>query len=404
MKEIAINGTNVRMWARTLDMFGWKEVMNMTRLPFLPEQGVALMPDAHAGSGVPIGTVLPCVNAVIPTAVGNDAGCGMRAVKTNIKVSDISQDVLRKVIMRGIRKKVVIGDLLWKEPQPEELLPQGWDFCTLPALSDKKGWKLATRSMATQGGGNHFEELQKDEDGNLWIMIHSGSRGLGGRVFMHYNQLAKNLNAKYHSKVTEDMYLPFLPEGTEEFEQYLREMQYCLEWAECNRVEMMRRTIEVIGDAFPDVRCGEPIDIHHNYVAIEIHNDQKLYVHRKGAVCTGSYSKTEEDGEKFVPNKVIIPGSMGTCSYICEGLPSELAYNSCSHGAGRALSRTEARMLDMEKEIAQLDKQGIVHGIRSKQDLEECTSAYKDIYQVLKDEEDLVKPIVRLQPIAVLKG
>jgi tRNA-splicing ligase RtcB len=126
--------------------------------------------------------------------------------------------------MRGIRKKVVIGDLLWKEPQPEEPLPQGWDFGTLPALSDKKGWKLATRSMATQGGGNHFEELQKDEDGNLWIMIHSGSRGLGGRVFMHYNQLAKNLNAKYHSKVTKDMYLSFLPEGTEEFEQYLREM------------------------------------------------------------------------------------------------------------------------------------------------------------------------------------
>ena len=404
MKEIAINGTKVRMWARTLDMFGWKEVMNMTRLPFLPEQGVALMPDAHAGSGVPIGTVLPCIKAVIPTAVGNDAGCGMRAVKTNVKVSDISQEVLRKVIMHGIRKKVLIGDKVWKEPQPEDLLPQGWDFASLPALSANKGLKLALRSMATQGGGNHFEELQKDEDGNLWIMIHSGSRGLGGRVYMYYNQLAKNLNAKYHSKVTEDMYLPFLPEGTEEFESYLREMKYCLEWAECNRREMMRRTIEVIGDTFPDVQCEEPIDIHHNYVAIERHYDQKLYVHRKGAVCTGSYSKTEQESETFVPNKVIIPGSMGTCSYICEGLPSELAYNSCSHGAGRALSRTEARDLDMKSEVEILDKLGIVHGIRSKQDLEECTSAYKDIHQVLKDEEDLVKPIIKLQPIAVLKG
>ena len=138
MKEIEVNGTKVRMWARTLDLFGWKEVMNMARLPFLPEQGVALMPDAHAGSGVPIGTVLPCIKAVIPTAVGNDAGCGMRVVKTNIKVSDISQEVLRKVIMRGIRKKVVIGDLLWKEPQPEELLPQGWDFGTLLLFPTKK--------------------------------------------------------------------------------------------------------------------------------------------------------------------------------------------------------------------------------------------------------------------------
>ena len=404
MKEITINGTKVRMWARTLDMFGWKEVMNMTRLPFLPEQGVALMPDVHAGSGVPIGTVLPCIKAVIPTAVGNDAGCGMRAVKTNIKVSDISQDVLRKVIMRGIRKKVLIGDVVWKEPQSEDLLPQGWDFASLPALSANKGWKLALRSMASQGNGNHFEELQKDEDGNLWIMIHSGSRGLGGRVYMYYNQLAKNLNAKYHSVVTEDMYLPFLPKGTPEFESYLKEMQYCLEWAECNRREMMRRTLEVIGDAFPDLTFEDAIDMHHNYVAVEHHFGQELYVHRKGAVCTGTYSKTEEEGETFVPNKVIIPGSMGTCSYICEGLPSELAYNSCSHGAGRALSRTEARDLDMKSEVEKLDKLGIVHGIRSKQDLEECTSAYKDIHQVLKDEEELVKPIVKLQPIAVLKG
>ena len=404
MKEITINGTKVRLWARTLDMFGWKEVMNMTRLPFLPEQGVALMPDVHAGSGVPIGTVLPCIKAVIPTAVGNDAGCGMRAVKTNIKVSDISQDVLRKVIMRGIRKKVLIGDVVWKEPQSEDLLPQGWDFASLPALSANKGWKLALRSMASQGNGNHFEELQKDEDGNLWIMIHSGSRGLGGRVYMYYNQLAKNLNAKYHSVVTEDMYLPFLPKGTPEFESYLKEMQYCLEWAECNRREMMRRTLEVIGDAFPDLTFEDAIDMHHNYVAVEHHFGQELYVHRKGAVCTGTYSKTEEEGETFVPNKVIIPGSMGTCSYICEGLPSELAYNSCSHGAGRALSRTEARDLDMKSEVEKLDKLGIVHGIRSKQDLEECTSAYKDIHQVLKDEKELVKPIVKLQPIAVLKG
>ena len=404
MKEIEINGTKVRMWARALDAFGWKELMNMARLPFLPEEGVALMPDAHAGSGVPIGTVLPCIKAVIPTAVGNDAGCGMRAVKTNIKVSDISQDVLRKVIMRGIRKKVMIGDLLWKEPQPEEQLPQGWDFESLPAISEKKGWKLATRSMATQGGGNHFEELQKDEEGNLWIMIHSGSRGLGGRVYMYYNQLAKNLNAKYHSTVTEDMHLPFLPEGTEEFESYLHEMNYCLEWAVCNRKEMMRRTMEVIGDVFPDVLFEEPIDIHHNYVAVERHYDQKLYVHRKGAVSTGVYIRQEDGQEVFQANTVIIPGSMGTSSYICKGLENQLAYNSCSHGAGRAMSRSDARDLDMKLEIEKLDRLGIVHGIRSKQDLEECTSAYKDIEQVLDDERDLVEPLVKLKPIAVLKG
>ena len=400
MKSITINGTKIKIWARSLDTFGWEQVMNMSKLPFLSEQGISLMPDAHAGTGVPIGTVLPCIKAVIPTAVGNDAGCGMRAMKTNIRVEEISQDTLKKVIMRGIRKRIMIGDMVWKDPQPENLLPQGWDFDTLPALSANKGWKLATRSMASQGGGNHFEELQKDEDGYLWVMIHSGSRGLGGRVYMYYNQLAKNLNAKYHSKVTEDMYLPFLPKGTPEFDSYLREMQYCLEWARCNRQEMMNRTKEVLAEAFSDAIFEEEIDIHHNYVALERHGGQDLYVHRKGAVCTGE----SIDGSSFIPNTVIIPGSMGTCSYIGKGIQSEEALNSCSHGAGRALSRTEARQLDIKAEVKMLDSLGIVHGIRSKQDLEECPSAYKDIRQVLQDESDLVTPMIKLTPIAVLKG
>ena len=402
MKEIIINGTKVKIWARSLDVLGWKEVMNMAKLPFLSDMGVSLMPDAHAGSGVPIGTVLPCKKAVIPTAVGNDAGCGMRAMKTNIRVEEISQDTLKKVIMRGIRKRIMIGDMVWKDPQPENLLPHGWDFDSLPALSANKGRKLATRSMASQGGGNHFEELQKDEDGYLWVMIHSGSRGLGGRVYMYYNQLAKNLNARYHSKVTEDMYLPFLPKGTPEFDSYLREMQYCLEWARCNRQEMMNRTKEVLLEVFSDAKFREEIDIHHNYVALERHFGEELYVHRKGAVCTGISGFDGSD--IFWGSTVIIPGSMGTASYICEGLPNADAFNSCSHGAGRALSRTEARQLDIKAEIEMLDNLGIVHGIRSKQDLEECPSAYKDINQVLQDESDLVKPIVKLTPIAVLKG
>lgn len=400
MKEIIINGTKVKVWAKSLDVLGWNEVMNMTRLPFLPEQGISLMPDAHAGYGVPIGTVLPCINAVIPTAVGNDAGCGMRAIKTNIRVEDIPQDTLKKVIMRGIRKQIMIGDKLWKEPQSEDLLPSGWDFATLPAISAKNGWKLATRSIATQGGGNHFEELQRDEEGRLWIMIHSGSRGLGGRVFMYYNQLAKNLNAKYYSKVTDDMSLPFLPAGTPEFESYLREMQYCLEWAKCNRQEMMKRTIDVLGNEFPYFKVLEEIDIHHNYVDREHHFGQELYVHRKGAVCTGHSGIFCNE----FPTQVIIPGSMGTASYICEGIWNHDAYNSCSHGAGRALSRTEARQLDMAREVQRLDELGVVHGIRGKADLEECPSAYKNIDEVLELESNLVRPIVKLKPIAVLKG
>ena len=247
----------------------------------------------------------------------------------------------------------------------------------------------------------HLEPGQKPE--YYFIYFH----GNAGNLTHHYYYnawLAKNLNAKYHSKVTEDMYLPFLPKGTPEFDSYLREMQYCLEWAQCNRQEMMNRTKEVLLEAFSRAEFGEEIDIHHNYVALERHGGLDLYVHRKGAVCTGDTITDENGTTSFTPNTVIIPGSMGTCSYICSGIQSEEAFNSCSHGAGRALSRTEARQLDIKAEVEMLDSLGIVHGIRSKQDLEECPSAYKDINQVLQDEADLVNPIVKLTPIAVLKG
>ena len=166
----------------------------------------------------------------------------------------------------------------------------------------------------------------------------------------------------------------------------------------------MNRTKEVLLEAFSGAEFCEEIDIHHNYVALERHGGQDLYVHRKGAVCTGDIITDENGATSFTPHTVIIPGSMGTCSYICTGIQSEEAFNSCSHGAGRALSRTEARQLDIKAEVQMLDSLGIVHGIRSKQDLEECPSAYKDINQVLQDESDLVNPIVKLTPIAVLKG
>ena len=163
---------------------------------------------------------------------------------------------------------------------------------------------------------------------------------------------------------------------------------------------MMKRTIDVLGNEFPYFKVYEEIDIHHNYVDREHHFGQELYVHRKGAVCTGHSGIFCNE----FPTQVIIPGSMGTASYICEGIWNHDAYNSCSHGAGRALSRTEARQLDMAKEVQRLDELGVVHGIRGKADLEECTSAYKNIDEVLELESNLVRPIVKLKPIAVLKG
>lgn len=392
MKEIVLNGVMIDLWTRELDTLAWQQITNISKLPFIHHH-VALMADGHGGSGVPIGCVLPVKGVVIPNAIGTDCGCGMRAVKSDIKVVDITTDVLRKSIMRGIRKQIPIGDFVHKENQPEEYLPQGWDLDTLPMLMSNNGMKKILRQIGTLGGGNHFIELQKDEEGYLWVMIHSGSRGVGGKLHQEYNQIAKNLNRRYFSVVPEEADLAFLPQRTDEYRQFWHEMTYCLEWAKCNRELMMNRIIDVIKESFPDAIFSEPIDIHHNYAAEEEHYGERCIVHRKGAAS----ARKGEIG--------IIPGSMGTCSYIVRGLDKPESLQSSSHGAGRAMSRGEAvATLDMKHEIKMLEDQNIVHSIRGKSDLEEATSAYKNIDVVMANQKDLVEIVTKLLPIAVIKG
>jgi tRNA-splicing ligase RtcB len=224
-------------------------------------------------------------------------------------------------------------------------------------------------------------------------MIHSGSRGVGGKLHQEYNQIAKNLNRKYFSMVPEEAELAFLPKNSAEFNMFWYEMNYCMEWAKCNRKLMMNRIIDVIKDSFPDATFGNPIDIHHNYAAVEEHYGRQCIVHRKGAASA-------REGEIG-----IIPGSMGTCSYIVRGLGKPESFFSSSHGAGRAMSRGEAvATLDMKHEIDLLESQNIVHSIRNRNDLEEATSAYKNIDVVMTNQKDLVEIVTRLLPIAVIKG
>lgn len=392
MKEIVLNGVTIDLWTRELDTLAWQQIMNISKLPFIHHH-VALMADGHGGAGVPIGCVLPVKGVVIPNAIGTDCGCGMRAVRSDIKIADITTDVLRKCIMRGIRKQIPVGDFAHKENQSEEYLPQGWDLNTLPTLMSNNGIKKILRQIGTLGGGNHFIELQKDEEGYLWVMIHSGSRGVGGKLHQEYNQKAKNLNRKYFSVVSEEADLAFLPQRTDEYRQFWHEMNYCLEWAKCNRSLMMNRIIDVIKETFPDATFSEPIDIHHNYAAEEEHYGEHCIVHRKGAAS----ARDSEIG--------IIPGSMGTCSYIARGLGKAESFQSSSHGAGRAMSRGEAvATLDMKQEIKMLEDQNIVHSIRGKSDLEEATSAYKNIDIVMSNQKDLVEVVTKLLPIAVIKG
>ena len=390
MEVKIINDRPVKIWTDNVEESAMRQIENLTTLPFLFHH-LAIMPDVHAGMGMPIGGVLACKDAVIPNAVGVDIGCGMCAVKTSWKLENITPEVLRKKIMRGIRKRIPLGMDHHKEPQDEAYLPTGHDIDKTVIVKQRQ--ISITKEVGTLGGGNHFIELQKDEEGTLWIMIHSGSRNLGSRVGEHYNNIARVLNEKWHSVVKPELRLSFLPWGTKEFEMYWNEMRFCIDFALCNRRLMMQRIEEVIADALPGIEFEPMINIAHNYAAFEHHYGEDVIVHRKGATLAR---------EGVVG---IIPGSQGTASYIVEGVGNPESFCSCSHGAGRVMSRSAAiKTLDMAEEVAQLEAKGIVHAIRCQDDMQEASGAYKDIETVIKNELDLVKVKTRLLPIAVIKG
>ena len=390
MYEIELNGTPIKIWAKYVDAHAMKEIVNLSTLPFVFHH-LAFMPDVHGGKGMPIGGVLATRGVVIPNAVGVDIGCGMCAVKTSLKVADIPSEVLRKQILRGIRKQIPLGFDHHKSAQDEAFMPQGFDIDKMTVV--QRQYVSATKQVGTLGGGNHFLELQKDAEGTLWIMIHSGSRNLGAQVGNFYNEKAKVLNKRWYSQVPADIDMAFLPMQSDEAHAYWDEMLYCVEFALCNRRLMMERICQVIGDVFPDARFEPMINIAHNYAAWENHFEENVIVHRKGA----TRARAGETG--------IIPGSQGTKSYIVEGLGNPDSFLSCSHGAGRAMSRSEAvRSLSLEEEVARLEAQGIVHAIRGQKDLEEAAGAYKDIDEVMACQEDLVRIVTELSPVAVIKG
>lgn len=390
MEVKIINNRPVKIWTNEVEESAMRQIENLTTLPFLYHH-LAIMPDVHAGMGMPIGGVLACDGVVVPNAVGVDIGCGMCAVKTNWKVENLSAETIREQIMTGIRARIPLGMNHHEEAQDEKYLPQGFDIDQLKVV--KSRLHAICYEVGTLGGGNHFIELQKDEEGTLWTMIHSGSRNLGKQVGDYYNKLAASLNEKWYSVVSPEIHMPFLPQGTKEFGAYWNEMKYCVEFALCNRRLMMLRIQEVLADALEGIEFEPMINIAHNYAAVEHHFGKDVIVHRKGATLA----------RQGVLG--IIPGSQGTASYIVEGLGNPESFCSCSHGAGRVLSRTAAvKTLDMEAEVKSLDAKGIIHAIRCQNDMQEASGAYKDIDTVIANEADLVKVKTKLLPIAVVKG
>ena len=379
------------MWLDEPEDGSLAQARHLANLPFAVSH-ICLMPDTHQGYGMPIGGVLATDNVIVPNAVGVDIGCGMCAVKTNIRVETLAREQLT-AIMRGIREVVPLGFDHHKERQDESLMPQNLNFTIDDLLIVKRQYMSALKQIGTLGGGNHFIEMQSCNNGYLWLMIHSGSRNLGLQVAEHYNKVAKKLNALYFSTIDPKADLAFLPFVTDEAHAYYKEMQYCIAFALANRKLMMERIQSVVSAVLTGVEYEPIINIAHNYAAWEKHFDRKVIVHRKGATS----AQLGETG--------IIPGSQGTKSYIVEGLGNPDSFMSCSHGAGRLMSRSAAiRKLDLEAEIRKLDEQGIIHSIRGKSDLEEAASAYKDIAQVMAFQADLVQIKVELSPLAVVKG
>lgn len=390
MNVKVINGRPVKIWTDYVEETAMQQIENLCSLSFLFHH-LALMPDVHAGAGMPIGGVLACVNVVVPNAVGSDIGCGMCAVKTSWKVEDIPAEVLRNQIVSGIRSAIPVGMSWHSSPQDEAFMPQNHEIGKLQVIS--RHYESALLQIGTLGSGNHFIELQRDEEGILWIMIHSGSRNLGKKVGDYYNKVASELNERWYSSVPKNINLPFLPVGSQEFTQYWKEMRYCVDFALSNRRLMMQRIQEVLSEALPGIEFEPMINIAHNYAAWENHYGRNVIVHRKGATLAS----------KGITG--IIPGSQGTASYIVEGLGNHESFNSCSHGAGRAMSRTQAEnTLSLEEEVRKLDALGIVHGITSQRDLQEASSAYKNIDEVIHNELDLIAVKTRLLPVAVVKG
>ena len=392
-KVISTEKKPIKLWLDDIEAGALTQAKNLANLPFTFKH-VAIMPDSHQGYGMPIGGVLATKGVVIPNAVGVDIGCGMCAVKTSLK--DIDTETLKK-IMGEIRKVIPVGFKRYKEAQDENLMPEHWTDLTDGYLVCKKEYINALHSLGTLGGGNHFIEIQKGDDGHIWIMIHSGSRNLGLQVATHYNKLAIELNEKWKSEVPKCQELAFLPIDSKEGEDYIREMEYCVEYALANRKLMMERIKKIIDDEYNwmsfTVGYDKIINIAHNYAKMENHFGENVIIHRKGSTLANNGTIG------------IIPGSQGTLSYIVRGLGNPESFNSCSHGAGRKMGRKQAtKELNLEDEIKKLDDKGIIHSIRDKKDLDEATGAYKDIDEVMENQKDLVEILVKLIPLGVIKG
>jgi tRNA-splicing ligase RtcB len=395
-------GVPVKMWTRGVPVEdeARRQLKNAARLPIVFKH-IAVMPDVHFGIGATVGSVIPTRKAIIPAAVGVDIGCGMIACRTTLTASDLPDSLasLRSAIERAVPhgstpRKLGRDHGSWENPPDAvdaawaTLTPEFDALCELhPRLRNTNNRK----HLGTLGGGNHFIEICLDEGDAVWLMLHSGSRGVGNAIGTHFIELAKK-DAELHQRNLPDRDLAYFEEGARYFGDYVRAVGWAQKFAACNREVMMTNLIATVRKVIskPFDSHVEAVNCHHNYVQQERHFGEDVYVTRKGAVS----AKRGELG--------IIPGSMGARSFIVRGLGNPESFESCSHGAGRVMSRTRARKL-----FTVDDQIRATEGVECRKDadvIDEIPMAYKDIDAVMKAQADLVEIVHTLRQVVCVKG
>lgn len=371
----------LRMWACKVDAASLKLLKRLACNRHLAGP-IAVMPDVHAAGTVCVGTVLASATAVFPTAIGEDLGCGMRVQTFEVEASALTRERLERVLA-GLDATIPTGRKSHRIPQPWPHGLRQQELSTQALDHERKG--LGARHLGTLGGGNHFVELQRDTGGGLWVTVHSGSRGIGAAIAAHHARVARGRSPAEC--------LPLLELGSISARLFMADLRWALAFAAANRERMLScvHTVlsQVLGSAITPGVCH---DMPHNVIAFEPHDGRMFAIHRKGAMPA------------YAGVRGVLPGSMGTASYIVEGLGAAAAYASCSHGAGRQLSRREAREKITVRQL-RAELRGVVfNGALEHALVEEAPSAYKDLKRVLNEQTDLVRPLLRLEPLAVLKG
>jgi len=395
-------GVPIKMWTKgvPVDNRAIEQLTNASRLPIVFKH-VAAMPDVHVGIGATVGSVIPTIKAIIPAAVGVDIGCGMMAVRTSLNAADLPDNLapLRSIIeqavphgrvaVRGKRDPGAWGNPPFSVDEVWATLAGEFKYlCELYPNLEKANHR---KHLGTLGSGNHFIEVCLDETNTVWFMLHSGSRGVGNAIGQHFIGLAKK-DAEFHQRNLPDKDLAYFVEGARYFNDYVRAVGWAQQFAMKNREVMMTNLIACVRKVIdkPFQTYIEAVNCHHNYVQHEAHFGQEVFITRKGAVSA-------QKGQMG-----IIPGSMGARSYIVRGLGNPESFHSCSHGAGRVMSRTEAK-----KQFTVDDQIRATKGVECRKDegvIDEIPMAYKDIDAVMAAQQDLVEIVHTLKQVICIKG